>query len=55
MDKKKDTLVNRTRYTSTFDNKLFEKFNELAVKTKINKTKLFDEALELLLEKYKDR
>lgn len=48
-------LVNRTRISSTLDNDIHEKFEELynvKLKKRINKSRLYDEAIELLLEKY---
>lgn len=48
-------LVNRTRISSTLDNEIHEKFEELynvKLKKRINKSRLYDEAIELLLEKY---
>ncbi len=42
----------RKQYTMTVDIKLFEQLNELSKKTRIPKSKLVDEALELLLEKH---
>lgn len=55
MDKKKDTLVNRTRYTSTFDKELLKQFKDLSKETSIPVSKLFDKALELLLKEYDKR
>ena len=48
-------LVNRTRFTSSMDNGLIKKFDELAKKTRINKSRLLDEAVEDLLKKYEKR
>lgn len=48
-------LVNRTRFTSSLDNSLMAQFNELAQKTRLNKSRLFDEAVEDLLKKYEKR
>ena len=45
-------LVNRTRFTSSLKNELMESFNQLAVQTRINKSRLLDEAVEDLLQKY---
>ena len=45
-------LVNRQRYTNSIDNVLLEKFKTLSTKTKIPQSKLLDEAIELVLEKY---
>ncbi len=47
--------VNRARFTSSLDKKLVEPFNELSKKSKINKTRLLDEAIEDLLKKYEQR
>lgn len=55
MNKKKDTLVNRARYTSTFDKQLLESLKQLSKETSIPVSKLFDKALELLLKEYKKR
>lgn len=48
-------LVNRTRFTSSLKNELMRDFNELAEKTRINKSRLFDEAVEDLLKKYEKK
>ena len=48
-------LVNRTRFTSSLKNELMQDFNELAAKTRINKSRLLDEAVEDLLNKYEKR
>jgi len=45
-------LVNRTRISTTVDNKIIKAFNELADETRLNKSKLYDEALTDLLIKY---
>ena len=42
-------LVNRTRFTSSLKNELFD---QLAKETRIPKSRLFDEAIEDLLKKY---
>ncbi|WP_080945174.1 ribbon-helix-helix domain-containing protein [Clostridium sporogenes] len=55
METKKDTLVNRERYSSTFDKELLRKFKELSDETSIPASKLFDKALELLLKEYGKR
>ena len=44
-------LVNRKRIVSSLANEL-EPFNELSKKTRINKSRLLDEAIEDLLKKY---
>ena len=48
-------LVNRTRFTSSLKNELMRDFNDLAAKTRINKSRLLDEAVEDLLKKYEKR
>ena len=48
-------LVNRTRFTSSLDNRLMEQFNQLAKDTRIPKSRLIDEAIEDLLKKYEKR
>ena len=48
-------LVNRTRFTSSLKNELMQNLNELAKKTRINKSRLLDEAVEDLLKKYEKR
>lgn len=45
-------LVNRKRFVSSLANELVEPFNELSRKTRINKSRLLDEAIEDLLKKY---
>lgn len=45
-------LVNRTRFSNALRNDLMKALNELHAETKIPKSLLFDEAIELLLEKY---
>lgn len=47
-------LKYRKRFTSSLKNELTEKFDELAQITRIPKTRLLDEAIEDLLEKYSD-
>lgn len=42
----------RKQYTMTVDIKLFDTLNALSEKTRIPKSKLVDEALELLFEKH---
>lgn len=54
-NKKKDTLVNRDRYGSTFDKELLRGLKDLSARTSIPISKLLDKALELLLEAYKDK
>lgn len=48
-------LVNRKRFVSSLDNKLVEPFNTLSKQTRINKSRLLDEAIEDLLEKYEKK
>ena len=45
-------LVNRKKFVSSLANELVEPFNELSKKTRINKSRLLDEAIEDLLKKY---
>lgn len=55
MAQKQRELVNRTRVSTSIDKELVEKLEELYVKElkkRVPKSKLYDEALELLLEKY---
>ncbi len=42
----------RKQYTMTVDIKLFDTLNKLSKETRIPKSKLVDEALELLFEKH---
>jgi hypothetical protein len=48
-------LKNRTKVTTTIKNELIDKLTRLNEETRIPKSKLFDEALELLFEKHKDK
>ena len=48
-------LVNRKAFSNSLSNELSEAFNTLHMETKIPKSKLLDEAIELLLEKYKNK
>ncbi len=48
-------LVNRTRFTSSLKNELMVDFDKLAEETRIPKSRLIDEAIEDLLNKYKKR
>ena len=52
MTDKKDGLVNRQRYSSTFDIELLKMLKDLSKETQIPTTKLLDKALELLLKEY---
>jgi len=45
-------LVNRTRISTSIDNALLKAFDGLATETRINKSKLYDEAISDLLLKY---
>lgn len=47
-------LVNRTRFTSSMKNELMAQFDALSQKTRIQKSKLIDEAIEDLLKKYEN-
>ena len=46
-------LVNRTKSGDAIDNKLLDELNKLKKITKVPRSKLLDEAIEILLEKYK--
>lgn len=48
-------LKNRTKLTTTIKNELVEKLDKLSNKTRIPKSKLYDEALELLFEEHKEK
>ena len=48
-------LVHRKRIVSSLANELVEPFNELSKKTRINKSRLLDEAIEDLLKKYAEK
>ncbi|MEK3867031.1 ribbon-helix-helix domain-containing protein [Paenibacillus sp. FSL H7-0716] len=45
-------LVNRKAFSNSLRNDLSQAFNELHKETEIPKSKLLDQAIELLLEKY---
>lgn len=47
-------LKYRTRFTSSIKNELMKSLNDLADKTRIPKSRLFDEAVEDLLKKYEN-
>lgn len=47
-------LINRTKITTSVRNELIKKLNYLSKKTRIPKSKLHDEALELLFKKHED-
>lgn len=55
MSEKKDTLVNRQRYSSTFSIELLEKTKKLSKDTGVPMSKLLDKALELLLKEYNQK
>ncbi len=46
------SLKNRHAFSNAIDNALFEAFERLHRETRIPKSKLLDEAVELLLQKY---
>ena len=48
-------LVNRKKFISSLDNALVEPFSELSKRTRVPKSRLLDEAIEDLLNKYKKR
>ena len=48
-------LVNRTRISTSIDNEILKAFDKLAVETRLNKSKLYDEALTDLLIKYEKK
>lgn len=48
-------LKNRKTFSNAIDIALFEQFDKLAKQTRIPKSKLLDEAIELLLNKYEIR
>ena len=48
-------LDNRKKFVSSLANELVEPFNELSKKTRINKSRLLDEAIEDLLKKYESK
>ena len=48
-------LVNRTRFTSSLKNELIAQFDELSRRTRIPKSRLLDEAVEDLLNKYREK
>lgn len=47
--------VNRKKFVSSLANELIEPFNELAKETRIPKSRLLDEAIEDLLQKYEKK
>ncbi len=52
INKKDKDLKNRTRYSSSFNSELLEKFKALSKKTDIPLSKLFDRAMTMLLNEY---
>ena len=55
MNEKKDTLVNRQRYSSTFSIELLNRTKQLSKETGIPMSKLLDKGLELLLKEYEKK
>ncbi|MEG0297444.1 MAG: ribbon-helix-helix domain-containing protein [Clostridium sp.] len=56
MDKQSQRrLVTRKRFNTSIDIELFEQLDKLSERTLIPKSKLFDKAIELVLEEYKDK
>ena len=47
-------LKNRIRFSTSMDIELSKKLEELSKQTKIPKSKLVDEAIEMLVNKYKE-
>lgn len=47
-------LKNRVRFSSTIDRELANKLKELSDKTNIDQSKLVDQAIQLILNYYKD-
>jgi len=48
------SLKYRKKITTSIKNELVDNLNTLSEKTRIDKSKLFDEALEMLFKKYND-
>lgn len=48
-------LKNRSQFSSTLENDLLEKLKEISNNTKIPISKLFDKAIELLIEDMKNK
>ena len=48
-------LINRTRFSSTLENSLLEKFKQLSEQTRIPASKLLDEAIKDLLKKHAEK
>ncbi len=46
-------LKNRRAFSNAIDKELFEAFEQLQKQTRIPKSKLLDEAIQMLIEKYK--
>ncbi|MEI4615540.1 ribbon-helix-helix domain-containing protein [Bacillus cereus] len=51
---KTSDLKTRDRFSSTLDKEINEKFQQLTEKTRINKSKLLDEAIRDLVKKYEN-
>ncbi|EOP78680.1 ribbon-helix-helix domain-containing protein [Bacillus toyonensis] len=51
---KTSDLKTRDRFSSTLDKGINEKFQQLTEKTRINKSKLLDEAIRDLVKKYEN-
>lgn len=45
-------LKNRERFTTSIDKKILSEFKEISKNTRIPMSKLLDEALELIVQKY---
>lgn len=48
-------LVNRTRFTTSIKNELYQSLGRLSASTRIPKSKLMDEAIEDLMKKYEKK
>ena len=48
-------IKKKKKFVSSLANELVEPFNELSKKTRINKSRLLDEAIEDLLKKYEEK
>ena len=48
-------LVNRKKFVSALADERVEPFNEVSKKTRINKSRLLEEAIEDLLKKYEEK
>ena len=47
----KKVLKNRTQFTSTLQNELYEEIKQISDETKVPISRLFDEAVKLLMDK----